>query len=120
MTHFGSAVGSSTPETYSAQILRPTTWGGGIELRILSDHFDVQINSIDIATGRIDRYGEDSASAEEVVFVAYSGIHYDAITLQSDPDDPLEFATTSFTRSAAAERIEPTLKKLAEELKNAK
>lgn len=61
------------PETYIKKILSPDTWGGAIELRIFSEHFQVEINSVDIATGRVDRYGEERDYAQKI-FVVYSGM----------------------------------------------
>ena len=43
-------------EQYVATILKPSTWGGAIELGILAKHFETEIASVDIETGRIDRF----------------------------------------------------------------
>ncbi|CBQ71351.1 conserved hypothetical protein [Sporisorium reilianum SRZ2] len=68
-------------DAYVSKILSPTTWGGAIELAILSHHFGVEIDSIDVATGTVHRFGEDMAYENRAI-VVYSGIHYDALTLK--------------------------------------
>lgn len=93
-------------------------WGGAIELAILSEHFRVEVDSIDIGTGRVDRYGESSAY-DQRVFVAYSGIHYDPILLAPTLDAPLDFVTTKFEPSQA-DRVIPVVLELAEDLRSKK
>ncbi|KAI1943389.1 ubiquitin-specific protease otu1 [Ophidiomyces ophidiicola] len=78
------------PETYSPAVLeRPRdeycrwiqtadAWGGGIELSILSKHFDVEICSIDVQTLRVDRFNDGRPTR---CIVVYSGIHYDGVAL---------------------------------------
>jgi ubiquitin thioesterase OTU1 len=83
------------PETYSAVVLEQTpddyciwiqteeAWGGGIELSILSQHFDLEICSIDVQSLRVDKYNEGRPSR---CILVYSGIHYDTIALS--PSEP--------------------------------
>ena len=71
-------------DEYIRKILNPQTWGGAIELSILSKHFAVELNSIDVATGTVHRFGEDK-SYENRALLVYSGIHYDAIVLLDTP-----------------------------------
>ncbi|EME32545.1 4-hydroxybenzoyl-CoA thioesterase [Galdieria sulphuraria] len=70
-------LGKSNHE-YSRWILLPETWGGAIELSILSKYFQTEISVFDIQTLRLDRYGE-AENYEERVFLLYDGIHYDPI-----------------------------------------
>lgn len=46
----------SPRDKYIATILKPSTWGGAIELGILAKHFKTEIASIDVETGRIDQF----------------------------------------------------------------
>ena len=70
----------SQPRTsYIATIQKPSTWGGAIELSIFSSHYKTEITSIDVESGRTDRFGEGSGYANRC-FVLYSGIHYDAVS----------------------------------------
>lgn len=66
------------PNAYCRWIRSQDSWGGQVELLILSQHFGVEICSIDVQTLRVDRYNE---GAEKRCFVVYSGIHYDTIAL---------------------------------------
>lgn len=65
-------------EEYIKKILNPQTWGGAIEIAILSDHFEVEIDSVDVASGRVHMFGEGKGFSNRGVLV-YSGIHYDAL-----------------------------------------
>ncbi|KAI8140786.1 hypothetical protein BJV82DRAFT_658835 [Fennellomyces sp. T-0311] len=81
-------------EKYIDWIQKSSSWGGAIEISIFSQHFDIEIASIDVQTGRIDRFGEGSYS--ERVLIIYSGIHYDALALAPTSDSPAEFDQTRF------------------------
>ncbi|CEG73439.1 hypothetical protein RMATCC62417_08822 [Rhizopus microsporus] len=81
-------------EKYIQWIQKPTSWGGAIELSIFSSFFNVEIDSIDVQTGRIDKFGE--GSYDERVLIVYSGIHYDALALSPASDSPPEFDQTRF------------------------
>lgn len=90
-------------QDYIATILSRNSWGGAIEISILSLHYRIEIWSIDVQTGRIDKFGE-GLGYENCGFVVYSGIHYDALTLafaqppkRTNPFPPdLSFDSTLF------------------------
>lgn len=86
------------PAQYIATISKPSTWGGAIELSILAKHYRVEIASIDVETGRIDRFTPPSESGTPSMrtVLIYSGIHYDAATLAPMPDAPPEWHQTQF------------------------
>merc|ERR1712173_209988 len=71
-------LGKSVDE-YCAWIQSDDSWGGAIELSILSNHFKICINAVDVKTCRIDRYPADGRFLERSVFVLYDGIHYDPL-----------------------------------------
>ncbi|KAI9446152.1 OTU-domain-containing protein [Lactarius indigo] len=64
-------------DDYIRTILSPNSWGGAIELAILAAHYRTEIASIDVETGRVDRFGDAHASEGRALLI-YSGIHYDA------------------------------------------
>ncbi|RUO96210.1 hypothetical protein BC936DRAFT_142420 [Jimgerdemannia flammicorona] len=70
---YNDAVLGQKTDAYCKWILKQNNWGGAIELGIFSSHFGVEIDSIDIQSGRIDKFGEGQYT--ERVFVLYSGIH---------------------------------------------
>lgn len=75
------------PNAYCRWISSQDSWGGQVELLILSQHFGVEICSIDVQTLRVDRYNE---GADKRCFVVYSGIHYDTIALSLPGMSPEE------------------------------
>ncbi|KAG8805660.1 ubiquitin-specific protease otu1 [Serendipita sp. 399] len=102
-----------TQEEYIKTILKPSTWGGAIELSIFSSHYKTEITSIDIETGRCDRFGEGQYTSR--VIVLYSGIHYDAVSIAPIPNAPLDFHTTIFPTSD--QHILQGAQKLADKLR---
>jgi ubiquitin thioesterase OTU1 len=53
-----------------------------------------EIISVDVATCRMDRFGE--GKHKQAVFVLYTGIHYDALALTPSLGSSQEFDQTSF------------------------
>ncbi|KAE8148808.1 hypothetical protein BDV25DRAFT_11189 [Aspergillus avenaceus] len=80
---YSEVVLEKKPDDYCRWIQNEDSWGGAIELSILSKHFDIEICSIDVQTLRIDRFNEGSPTRCVLV---YSGIHYDTVALS--PSDP--------------------------------
>jgi ubiquitin thioesterase OTU1 len=97
MVTYSEAILGRPRDEYIATILKPETWGGAIELAILSAHYKTEISSIDVETGRIDRFEPPSGteSGNRCILV-YSGIHYDAATLSPTKDAPPDFHQTVF------------------------
>jgi len=81
-------------EDYIRTILKPSSWGGAIELSIFATHYKTEISSIDVETGRCDRFGE--GAWDNRCIVMYSGIHYDAVSLAPTPSAPVDFHQTVF------------------------
>ncbi|KAL9558408.1 hypothetical protein MBANPS3_000908 [Mucor bainieri] len=82
-------------ETYAESTLHFTMTENLLELAIFSAYFGVEIDSIDVQTGRIDKFGE--GSFDERVLIVYSGIHYDALALTPSMDSPPDFDQTRFS-----------------------
>jgi ubiquitin thioesterase OTU1 len=82
------------PNRYCEWIQLESSWGGGIELAILSQHFDIEICSIDVQSLRVDRYNEGRPTR---CIIVYSGIHYDTICYSpSDPPHTHSYAPPEF------------------------
>lgn len=78
-------------------ILKPSSWGGAIELGILASHYNAEIASIDVETGRIDHFSPSAAASSDMrCIVIYSGIHYDAASLAPMMEAPSEWHQTLF------------------------
>lgn len=97
-------------EQYIQTILKPVSWGGAIELAILASHYNTEIASIDVETGRIDRFTPTSGPASNRCILVYSGIHYDAATLAPMLDAPSDFHQTMFPIQGEDENSDPLLK----------
>ncbi|KAI0458990.1 hypothetical protein F5B21DRAFT_458540 [Xylaria acuta] len=65
------------PDRYCDRLLGGM-WGGGIELSILSEIFQVEICSVDVKTGKAYHFGEQE-DYDEFCVVIYSGVHYDRV-----------------------------------------
>lgn len=75
---YSAAILGKAPLAYCHNILQPDTWGGEIELAILSEIFAIEIDVIDVKTGTVYRIGEGNGYAQRCA-VVYSNIHYDRL-----------------------------------------
>ncbi|TNN12572.1 Ubiquitin thioesterase OTU1 [Schistosoma japonicum] len=100
-------------EEYSLQIRQSDKWGGGIEVSILSQLYEVEICIVDIESCRIDRFGEDQNYAKRILLI-YDGIHYDPlaqecpsrdclVTVFSSNDDTILLEAQQLASNARAE-----------------
>ena len=80
---------------YCEWIINPQTWGGEIELMILSQYYQKQIATYDIQTTNCYVYGSDSGFSERAMLV-YDGIHYDALARSPYKDAPEELDVTIY------------------------
>lgn len=67
---------------YCAWIMQESNWGGGIEVSILSQHYGIEFDVVDITNAMINRFGEDKHYPMRG-FLLYDGIHYDPLYLES-------------------------------------
>lgn len=77
-TAYSEAVLGKTNDDYCAWIRREDTWGGAIEVAILSKFYQCEICVVDTQTVRVDRFGEDAGYQKRVLLI-YDGIHYDPL-----------------------------------------
>ncbi|KAF1808352.1 zinc finger protein [Eremomyces bilateralis CBS 781.70] len=80
---YSEAVLQRSPEAYCDWIQHPDSWGGAIEMGILSQSLGIEICSVSVQDQRIDRFNE---GAPRRCVLVYSGIHYDVIAL--NPSSP--------------------------------
>ncbi|KAJ2799130.1 ubiquitin-specific protease otu1 [Coemansia helicoidea] len=97
-SEFNEAVLGQPVREYCEWLSKPSSWGGGIEMAIISQAFHVEICSVDIHTLRTDRFGEGRYRRR--VFILYTGSHYDYVAFASNPGDPREFDQTEFAVDA--------------------
>lgn len=107
-------------EEYIATILKPSSWGGAIELSVLAKHYATEIASVDVETGRIDHFTPppEKDTGNRCILI-YSGIHYDAATLAPMLDAPSDFHQTVMpvTSQGNNDPILVAAKKLADKLR---
>ncbi|KAL7283377.1 hypothetical protein ACG7TL_002807 [Trametes sanguinea] len=107
-------------EEYIKTILKPTAWGGAIELSILAEHYGTEIASVDVETGRVDRFEPPpEKDTGNRAIVIYSGIHYDATSVSPMFDAPDEFHQTIWSKAGSEDEDEmlQAAKKLADALR---
>lgn len=91
---------------YSSWIMSENSWGGAIELSILSTRYAVELAAFDLKTMRLDRYGEGNRY-EKLGYLVYDGIHYNymAMPRRGSPDltlfDVSDTATMTFAQTLA-------------------
>ncbi|EJD02481.1 OTU-domain-containing protein [Fomitiporia mediterranea MF3/22] len=107
-------------EQYIQNILKPSSWGGAIELSILAKYYSTEIASIDVETGRIDRFEPTTGKASTRCILIYSGIHYDAASIAPMVDAPPDFHQTVFPiegEDAQTNNVLGAASKLADKLR---
>ncbi|KAH3756994.1 ubiquitin thioesterase OTU1 [Pelomyxa schiedti] len=85
------------PEDYTMWILMADSWGGAIELSILCKHYHTVIAVCDIQSSQIVPFGE-SEGYNDIAYIIYDGIHYDALALCLEQGAPEECDVTVFPR----------------------
>jgi len=78
---FSEAYLGKNNSEYQGWIQNSLSWGGGIELSILSEHHHIEIAVVDIQSLSISRFGEDKNYRKRMVLI-YDGIHYDPLYLE--------------------------------------
>lgn len=66
---------------YCKWIQDDSSWGGAIEVSILSDYYGLEIAVVDTINAIINKFGEDQNFAHRV-FLLFDGIHYDPLYLE--------------------------------------
>ncbi|ETN66871.1 ubiquitin thioesterase OTU1 [Anopheles darlingi] len=74
-------------DEYCAWILQPESWGGAIEVSILSAYHGLEFDVVDITNAIINRFGEDKNYGMRA-FLLFDGIHYDPLYLESTSGEP--------------------------------
>ncbi|KAI4492349.1 hypothetical protein M0804_002140 [Polistes exclamans] len=99
---------------YCKWILKSDSWGGAIELSILSKFYGLEIAVIDSINAIINRFGEDQHYAQRV-FLIFDGIHYDPLYLE-----PLDGGSIQTIFSTEDDRMLLEAAELAREVKSSR
>lgn len=88
---------SSNPELYNEVFLaksnleycqwikNPDSWGGAIEISILSEFYETEIAVVDTQSVRIDKFGENNGYNHRI-YLIYDNVHYDPLIKELDGD----------------------------------
>ncbi len=110
----------SQPDEYSEAVLgRPNadycrwiraedSWGGAIELAVLSAYYGLEIDVVDTQHGLIQKFGEDRCYAHRIMLI-YDGIHYDPLFLEPFAVRIARFSSSCIGSSILDWRIIQTL-----------
>ncbi|KAJ5219803.1 hypothetical protein N7468_009007 [Penicillium chermesinum] len=110
---YSAAILGKNPDDYCQWIQNEDSWGGAIELKILSEYFNIEICSIDVQTLNMFQFNEGAPTR---CIVVYSGIHYDVLAL-SPSDPPYTHANPSADGDTKIfEAVDPVVLEKAKEL----
>lgn len=79
---YDEAILGKPVDEYCAWIQDDKSWGGAIELAILSNYYGMEIAVVDTMNAIINRFGEDQNYPHRV-FLMFDGIHYDPLYMES-------------------------------------
>ncbi|KAF5297474.1 hypothetical protein FQR65_LT10010 [Abscondita terminalis] len=79
---FSEAMLGKPNDEYCKWILNDKSWGGAIEIAVLSNHYGIEIDVVDTINAIINRFGEDQGYPHRVLLL-FDGIHYDPLYLES-------------------------------------
>ena len=80
-TEYNKAVLEKDPEDYCEWIMRGDSWGGGIEMAILSKYFMLNIGVVDIKNLTIEYFGNNYSNT---IYLLYDNVHYDVFYYETD------------------------------------
>lgn len=78
---YSEAILGRPNDEYCKWIMKSDSWGGAIELSILSKVYGLEIVVIDSINAIVNRFGEDK-HYDQRVFLIFDGIHYDPLYLE--------------------------------------
>ncbi|KAI1469216.1 OTU-domain-containing protein [Daldinia caldariorum] len=102
---YSAVILGKSPGAYCAGMLRPDTWGGEIELAIVSEIFRLEIDVIDVKTGTVYRVGEGNGYPLRCVLV-YSNVHYDRVAeIFVEGQEEVDFDVTRWAADESSDHI---------------
>ncbi|XP_022197910.2 ubiquitin thioesterase OTU1 [Nilaparvata lugens] len=80
--NYSEAILGKPNRDYCNWILKPDSWGGAIELAVLSKFYGIEIAVVDTVNAIINRFGEDQ-NYDHRAFLIFDGIHYDPLYMET-------------------------------------
>ncbi|QLG72896.1 hypothetical protein HG535_0D06050 [Zygotorulaspora mrakii] len=78
---YSEAVLDKRNDLYAQWIMRKDSWGGGIEIALLSETLGTAIFVLDMDAQQFEKFNEDRFN--QFMIILFNGIHYDSIELSS-------------------------------------
>lgn len=78
---YSEALLGKSNKDYQKWILQEDSWGGAIELAILSSYYGLEIDVVNTQHSVINKFGEDQEYGQRILLI-YDGIHYDPLYLE--------------------------------------
>jgi ubiquitin thioesterase OTU1 len=78
---YNEVVLQKAPDEYCRWIQDESSWGGYVDIKAISEYFQIEVCSIDVQNDIMQRYSEGAALR---CIIVYSGIHYDALAFVPD------------------------------------
>lgn len=103
ITYSDAILGKPNKE-YSEWILKQNSWGGGIEIAILSKHLNYAIYVLDIDACKFEKFNDDVFS--KYIIIAYNGIHYDTVEVVEDNIHSTVFDLVGEKKTAFLKKME--------------
>lgn len=80
-SEYNRAVLEKDPEEYCEWIMKGDSWGGGIEIAILSKYFMLNIGVVDIKNLTIEFFGNNYSNT---IYLLYDNVHYDVFYYETE------------------------------------
>lgn len=74
---YTEAILDQKPDRYCEWIQTPDAWGGGIEIAIIAEAFNLEVYTINISDGSVAKFNEGASKLRS--YLIYSGIHWDCL-----------------------------------------
>lgn len=110
---YSAVVLGKKPDEYCQWIQNEDSWGGAIELKILSEYFNIEICSIDVQTLHMFQFNEGAPTR---CIVVYSGIHYDVLALSPSEPPYTHAGPTAQTDTKIFDAADPVVLEKAKEM----
>jgi len=106
---FSDAILGQSREKYKKWILEPTSWGGAIELGVLSSALGLELVAIEVRGGQVYRFGQGLPMRG---FLVFDGVHYDVICAKNNCQTKYLFNNDDSKAQSSAIKIVDELRRL--------
>lgn len=107
---FNESTMGMNPHEYAVWLSQKDTWGGAIELEVLSFLYQTELIALDLESSSVQRFGSDKGYSVRS-FLVFTGNHYDCIAMNpmynssSEKDDQVVFNSRDENVLARAKRF---------------